>query len=432
MQYILLFILSIPFLYINYKIIISDIKEKKIPNKYLLYLLILLPIYYIYVFYYFDINFLFFLFQVVITLFLSFLLYSIWIWSAWDAKYLLVLALFIPYIWIISFVWNIAIITLIYLMLYFVWFYLWKCLFDRKYAKSLLINIKEDLKEKLTTFFKFWDWNFYIKTIFLRLIKFFITFWILFVWLRISRIYLMKDLNYFDLFNKYQILIIISSIVIILLSIMLLRLIYIFIKKISINQIYYKYIDIIIYIILLSLLFWFILYEYKIDSEFLKNSLYKIFTIYLLLYIVFNIFRYSYKITFQIAESYFVTIDNLKIWDIIDKEYITKIIKIINPKNLDTINIYNENLKNIKSINRVVTEEDITKINTVFLKTNEVSKNDKIIKENFTELNHIKILKIFAFWPYILLWFLITFIFGNKIFEVIINLIIKYIRDIYN
>lgn len=432
MQYILLFILSIPFLYINYKIIISDIKEKKIPNKYLLYLLILLPIYYIYVFYYFDINFLFFLFQVVITLFLSFLLYSIWIWSAWDAKYLLVLALFIPYIWIISFVWNIAIITLIYLMLYFVWFYLWKCLFDRKYAKSLLINIKEDLKEKLTTFFKFWDWNFYIKTIFLRLIKFFITFWILFVWLRISRIYLMKDLNYFDLFNKYQILIIISSIVIILLSIMLLRLIYIFIKKISINQIYYKYIDIIIYIILLSLLFWFILYEYKIDSEFLKNSLYKIFTIYLLLYILFNIFRYGYKITFQIAESYFVTLDNIKIWDIIDKEYITKIIKIINPKNLDTINIYNENLKNIKSINRVVTEEDITKINTVFLRTNEVSKNDEIIKEKFTELNHIKILKIFAFWPYILLWFLITFIFGNKIFEVIINLIIKYIRDIYN
>ncbi|MDD3145137.1 MAG: hypothetical protein PHV23_03405 [Candidatus Gracilibacteria bacterium] len=432
MQYILLFILSIPFLYINYKIIISDIKEKKIPNKYLLYLLILLPIYYIYVFYYFDINFLFFLFQVVITLFLSFLLYSIGIWSAGDAKYLLVLALFIPYIGIISFVGNIAIITLIYLMLYFVWFYLGKCLFDRKYAKSLLINIKEDLKEKLTTFFKFGDGNFYIKTIFLRLIKFFITFGILFVGLRISRIYLMKDLNYFDLFNKYQILIIISSIVIILLSIMLLRLIYIFIKKISINQIYYKYIDIIIYIILLSLLFGFILYEYKIDSEFLKNSLYKIFTIYLLLYILFNIFRYSYKITFQIAESYFVTLDNIKIGDIIDKEYITKIIKIINPKNLDTINIYNENLKNIKSINRVVTEEDITKINTVFLRTNEVSKNDEIIKEKFTELNHIKILKIFAFGPYILLGFLITFIFGNKIFEVIINLIIKYIRDIYN
>lgn len=432
MQYILLFLLSIPFLYLNTKIIISDIKEKKIPNKYLLYLLYLLPIYYIYVFYYFDINFLFFVFQVVITLFLSFLLYSIWIWSAWDAKYLLVLALFVPYIWIISFIWNIAIITFIYLLLYFVWFYLWKCLFDRKYAKSLLINIKEDLKEKLLTFFKFWDWNFYIKTIFSRLIKFFITFWILFVWLRISRIYLIKDLNYFDLFHKYQIFIIIWSLVIILLSIILLRLIYIFIKKISFNKIYYKYIDIIIYAISIALLFWFILYEYKIDSEFLKNSLYKIFTIYLLLYILFNIFRYSYKITFQIAESYFVTLDNIKIWDIIDKEYITKIIKIINPKNLDTINIYNENLKNIKSINRVVTEEDITKINTVFLKTNEVSKNDEKIKEKFTELNHIKILKNFAFWPYILLWFLITFIFGNKIFEVIINLIIKYIRDIYN
>jgi len=118
MQYILLFLLSIPFLYINYKIIISDIKYKKIPNKYLLYLLYLLPLYYSYLIY-FNSSFgiLLFIIQIILALIISFILYSIWIWSAWDAKYLLVLALFIPDIWIVPLIWNIAIITLIYLLL---------------------------------------------------------------------------------------------------------------------------------------------------------------------------------------------------------------------------------------------------------------------------------------------------------------------------
>lgn len=50
MQY-LLYILAIPFLYLNYKIVISDLKYKIIPNKYLGYLLLLVPFWWIYLFF---------------------------------------------------------------------------------------------------------------------------------------------------------------------------------------------------------------------------------------------------------------------------------------------------------------------------------------------------------------------------------------------
>ena len=147
MQYIL-YILSIPFLYINYKIVVSDLKNKIIPNKYLGYLLLLIPFYYIYIFFSFsEINYLLFIWQIILTFIISFILYYFWIWAAWDAKYLLVLSLFIPYIWVIPFIWNIALITILYLFLYFIRFYLWKVLFNKVYRQSLWLNIKQDLTE---------------------------------------------------------------------------------------------------------------------------------------------------------------------------------------------------------------------------------------------------------------------------------------------
>ena len=100
-------------LYLNYKIVLSDLKYKKIPNKFLGYLLLLIPFYYIYIFFTFpDINYLLFLWQIILTFIISFILFYFNIWAAWDAKYLLVLSLFIPYIWIVPFIWNIALITI--------------------------------------------------------------------------------------------------------------------------------------------------------------------------------------------------------------------------------------------------------------------------------------------------------------------------------
>ena len=195
MQYIL-YIIAIPFLYINYKIIASDIKQKIIPNKYLINLLYLIPFYYIYFLISSDaqINYLVFISQVILTLLISFILYSFWVWSAWDAKYLLVLSLFIPNIWVIPFIWNIALLTLVYLLVYFLYFYLWKCLFNLNYTKNLYKNIYIDLKEKFKNFLKHKNWWFYKKIIFINILKWIISFLAFFTIIRLSRIYLIDNI----------------------------------------------------------------------------------------------------------------------------------------------------------------------------------------------------------------------------------------------
>ena len=208
MQYFL-YILAIPFLYFNYKIIISDLKYKKIPNKYLVHLLLLIPFYYIYIFFSFpELNYILFLWQIIITFLVSFILYYFWIWAAWDAKYLLVLALFIPYIWIIPFIWNIALITLVYLFWYFLWFYFYKVAFDKNYRKSLWWSIKYDLSErwKVHKQNKWWD-------TYKIILKWFIIFLLIFVSIRLVRLYLLNSIlenwnsnNYIsEIIEKYNI-----------------------------------------------------------------------------------------------------------------------------------------------------------------------------------------------------------------------------------
>jgi hypothetical protein len=193
MQYYL-FILSIPFFYINYKIILSDVKYKKIPNFFLGVLMVLVPIYYIYAFIFFDINIISFIIQIFFTIFVSFVLYYIWIWSAWDAKYLLVLGLFIPNIWIIPFVWNIAFLTIIYLFFYFLYFYFWRCIFVKWYAKSLLKNIYTDLKDSFWIFLEKYDNNNTQTKTFYKILKWFLVFLLLFVGVRFARLYVFQHL----------------------------------------------------------------------------------------------------------------------------------------------------------------------------------------------------------------------------------------------
>ena len=132
MQYIFYFFVII-FLYLNYKIIASSLKKRLMPNKYLEYLLILLPLWILYIFLFpldltiiepTSINFNYmYIIQIILSIIVSFALYYFWLWSAGDAKYVLVLSLFIPYLWIITFIWNTAILALIFLILYFLWFY---------------------------------------------------------------------------------------------------------------------------------------------------------------------------------------------------------------------------------------------------------------------------------------------------------------------
>lgn len=429
MQYYLLALISVPFLYINYKIIKSDLNFKKIPNKNLLQLLILIPIYYIYIFYFFEFSFLFFWIQFFLTFIISFILYYFWIWSAWDAKYLLVLSLFIPYIWIISFITNIALLTIFYLFLYFIWFYLWKCLLKKNYLKELLIEIKKDINDKWLIYKEKKSWN-NISII----LKWLITFLIIFITLRISRIYILKDIiensdnNY--IFQNFKQYIIIGFIIFFIATLILVKKIYIKVKE-KIKKKYiieWEKVDNYSIIIISVLLIFFIIYELIIDYELLINSLKLILTFYILLFIIFVILKYSYKIVFQISESEYINIKKLKVWDIIDKEYFINMFSWQDALIKDwKWLLWNNSIKKINElVENPITNEWIKNIRKIYSITNKYNIKNKIWW--FTENQEIKILKTFPFAWYIFTWFIITFVINDYLIIYITEKTIQLIK----
>ena len=438
MQYFF-YTLIIPFLYLNYKIIASDLKYKKIPNKYLWYLLLIIPFYYIYIFFSFpDINYLLFIWQIFLTFIISFILYSFWIWAAWDAKYLLVLALFIPNIWIISFIWNIALLTIVYLLWYFIWFYFWKCLFYKWYAKSLWWNIKQDLNEKWLVY----KWNKWWKTFFI-ILKWIVVFLIIFVSIRLSRIYLFNEVFSWEangwqiiqeLFEKYSIYLIILFILIFIWWLYLFRLWinklknYIWNKlKLNLTLVWNIFLSI-LFVLLIS----FIIYEYIINPNEISNLLFKVFTLYLGLYILFKVLFYSYKITFGIAEMEYINIKDLKEGEIVDKEYL---VKMFWSQEVFLSNLNNKKEKLIlpalpieyfQNIYNPIDQKTLNKLKQVYKTVNSFH-----LKSNkwFTKIETIKVLKTFAFWWYLFSWFLIGYIFEDEIIKYLLFNIIEIIKS---
>ncbi len=436
MQYFL-YILSIPFLYFNYKIIISDLKYKKIPNKYLGYLLLLIPFYYIYIFFSFpEINYLLFSWQIFITFLISFILYYFWIWAAWDAKYLLVLSLFIPYIWVIPFIWNIALITIIYLLSYFLYFYLYKIIFNKIYRQSLWWNIKNDLHEK----WKIYKWNKWWNT--KKIIaKFLIIFLLIFVSIRLTRLYLLNWLlhsnNWINRFTflqevikKYNIYLVFLFIWLFIWGLLLFKILINKLKKyiskkfrINLNLVWN-----ILLIFLSIFLISFISFEYTKNPYEIKNYLFRIFTLYIALYIIFQILKATYKITFWISEYQYIDIKDLKEGDIIDKEYLIKMFgkqsilwysKTKKEKKQRKKYLLFPSPKNyFQNIDNHIDKKTLNIIKKCYFITN---KYHSKYTSNFQENNTIKILNTFSFAPYIISWFLLTFFFQNKIFKYILN-----------
>ena len=420
----ILFLIFIPFLYINIKIIIFDLKYKKIPNKYLWYLLLLIPIYYIYIFLNFpEINYLLFLGQIVLTFIISFILYYFWIWAAWDAKYLLVLSLFIPYIWIIPFIWNIALVTLTYLFWYFLYFYLYKVLFNKNYRQSLWWNIKIDLNERWKVYKQNKWWNTF-KIIF----KWLITFLLVFVSIRLVRLYLLHWIittwqnSKFEIINeiieKYNIYLIFLFIWIFIWWLYFTKLLIIKFK-IHISE-KFKLDLKLIWNILLGLLSIFLIsfisYEYSKNPYEIKKYLFKIFTLYLILYLIFKILKAAYKITFWIAEYKYININNLKEGDIIDKKFLIDSFKNDAFIKQKWIKI-NKFEKNIDIYN-------LKKLRDIYKWFNKYHQEKKT--KNFVNFNTIKVLKTFSFWIFLIFGFIITIFLKNLIFIFIIKKI-KYI-----
>lgn len=423
-------------------IVKSDLKYKKIPNKMLGYLLLLLPFWWWFLFISPDfiksgleINFLLFLWQIFLTFLISFILYYFWIWSAWDAKYLLVLALFIPYIWVVTFIGNIALLTVWYLLLYFIWFYLGKCLFNWQYSKSLYLNIYNDLKEKIIIFLRHSNGNFYKKIIIFRLSKWLIAFFVIFVSIRLARLFLFDEIfvEWWDYnfllpyIQEYFLYIFIAFIGIFIWVIIWIRWLYWKINQYLSEKLSIKswIIDIIFLIILFLILISFIIYEYLIKPEEIITMLYRIFTIMLLIALIFIILRYAYKITFSTAETYYVDIKDLKEGDIVDKEYLMKIFHFYVPKNNKSMEMSIKNIEYLKTINLIINRSEVKKLNKRINKLNLLHKN----QFEFKPYEKIKILNTFTFWWYILLWFIISFFLWNYLFIQIMNYFLNFIKN---
>ena len=462
MQYYLLSLITIPFLYLNFKIILTDLKIKKIPNKYLIYLIYIIPFYYIYcIFYIENINIIIFILQFILTLLISFILYYIWIWSAWDAKYLLTLSLFIPYIWIITFIGNIALLTIIYLLIYFIWFYFWRCLFNWNYTKSLYNKIYIDLKDKFINYIKNNDWTIVKKITIYKIIKWFVLFLILFVSFRLIRIYIIHHIILNDWSDKlwwiwrYYINILLenNSYYILLITLILMWLIYIIylwiiywknylINRVNLNKnkkINPLIIDIILISILWLSLISYILIEFFNNPEEITTNLKLIFTIYLMIYIMMRILKYSYHVTFQIWEQDYIDVNKLSTWDIIDKDYLIKLFweqSILwycdnntdseTRKNREKFLLYPNPKKYFLELKWSISEEDKNIIKNVYKIVNEFHIENKT--NNFQEIKSIKILKTFTFWIYIFIWFILTYLLNDNIYELMIKSLINYLK----
>jgi len=441
MQYFF-YILTIPFLILNYKILISDLKNKIIPNKLLGYLLLLLPFFYIYFFStYQEINYYIFAIKIFVSFIVSFILYSFWIWSAWDAKYLLILSLFVPYIEITYLIWNLSLLTISYLFIYFIYFYFWKILFLKDFRNKIYKNVKIDLNEKWSNYKNNKHW----KTLSI-VTKFLIIFFLIFVSIRLLRIYLFNWIINNQLLNENISSLIIEKlsiyliIFVILVSLWVLILFKKFYAKVSkrlseeftkhnINTNYVK--TFLTFILLLSLLS-FVWYEYIKDSELITSTLYRIFTIYLLLYLIIKIVIFSYKITFWIAESNLIDVQYLKKWDIIDKQYLIKMLwkqdslwaswKDTNKEWL----FYPDPIEYIKSMNTVLEAEEVDIIKKAYEKVNSsISLENKEV-----EIHKIKIMNTFAFSPYIFIWFIFTFIVEDKLIKYIVEFSVNTIKGV--
>ncbi len=449
MEYIILIIFLIIFLIINYKIVISDLLQKKIPNKQLIYLLFLIPFWFVFLFFFWnilyspEINIIFFIFQIFVSLLISFLLYYFWIWSAWDAKYLLVLALFIPYIWIVSFIWNIGLITLAYLIWYFFWFYFWKVLFNSIYRKSLFKDIKSDLSEKWYTYKKSKSWS-----VFFIIFKFLLIFLIIFVSIRLLRLYSFSYIfhwnsdfisNFTNFFHKYHFYLVISFIAVFIILLILIRKTINKSKKFLKNKVFSKYekawfwIEFTFIFVLFILLISFCFYEYFKNSQELFKSLYLIFTLYISLYLFLRMVIYSYKITFWLAETDFIRIEKLEVWNIVDKPYLQKLFWTqqilgysgVNEKeNENFFDIDPENYFN--NIENPIDEETKMKLQKIYFCVNNYHMQKQT--PEFQEITAIKILRTFSFAPYIFLWFTITTIFWNNIINFLFDKFIEIIN----
>lgn len=427
-------------MYINFLIIITDIREKIIPNKYLICLIFLLPLYIIYSLLLWDTGFwlnTLMLVSIISTFIISLGLHSFWIWSAWDAKYLMILALFIPNVWIIVFIWHIALITIIYLLLYFFWFYIWRSFLIRWHLYQLMRSISQDLRDRFLHYIYKWKNQVNNIYIYIKLLRYIIIFITVFMSVRIFRLYIIELVENHErlwinsiIVENYFYFFILGGILTSVISIIGLYYIYIKLRNYISNKknISSDAIDNLCTISLFLILLWYLQHQLYINPDDTKFNLTRILTLLLLIYLIFICIKYLFKLAFYSSEIKVIHINQLKKWDIIDKTYLIKIFwqqKALWKHNSKWILSPDPRKYFLKLHNPL--DKDGAKIIKRCYKI--VNTYHKKRDTHFQTIQHIQVYKTFSFWLFIFLWFFISFLYWDKIFELIINNIIHYLKN---
>lgn len=387
---ILFCVLLIIFLYLNYKIVKKDYSEEKIPNKYLLGLIYILPFWYIVLFQFgnSDIHLVLFSVHILLTFIVSYALYEFKVWSAGDVKYLCILWLFIPHIWVLDLIWNIWITTLIYLMGTFIWFWLGPNLWNSQKRKDfygiLWTMKKNEFLDK--------NKNLNFRKILFKSLKWLNIFLILFISLRFLRMYVTSyietkyDLSLFiENYGTYFIIwILIFTLVITLWVKTCLHFLRRYLFSSLNKEVYFICAISFIGIFLL-------LYGYSQNPVYFSEKIILIFTLYLALYLLIKTFWEGCKIIFKIQEQPMVHVTDLKEGMTIDTSWFNLITK--RDKHI---------LWDVQISWEVVTKEDIDTIKDVL---------DKIAEQE-GEYN-VPTLKTFWFAGYIFLGFWVTVLYGS-------------------
>lgn len=426
MEKLILGIWILIFIYLNLKIIISDITQKRVPNKYLLWLIILIPFWYLFLVYFLtiEIHIWSLILNVLIAFVISLSLYIYNIWGAWDAKYILVLYMFIAFSSIIGFIWSICLSIMLYLVWYYIWFWTGKNIISsikkENTYKEILFSQKDKIlkKYKILKFKKFFTSILYNTILFLTL----------FIIFRLTRLYLFEyiyetyQINMFDIFleilkSAYWVYFIIFILGVLGGLFILCRMLLFKIIHTKIGEIFWRHI-----LIIFGIWLWiFTLYEFIKNPEDITKKLILILTLYLWIYLWFKILWKSYKLTFQVGEEEYIPLEDLKEWMIIDKKEIIHLIA--NQKALTPYTRKNQTIKQeILWFSMPINKKNVTRLQNLIKKVNDYHIQNQTV--DFEELKYVKIIHDFGLSPYIFLWFFLVLLkIPEKLGELIAHLL---------
>ncbi len=369
-----------------------------------------------------------------------FLLFYFGIWWAGDAKYILVLSIFLPVGSVFTLFWNIAIVTLLYLIVHSIHLYIIKSLYDLSHGKNLFMKIYADLRSKFDVFLggdeaQKYQWKNLIEKIF----PFLIGFLIFFIIVRLVRIYALWEWLWNEEgWNKIWLLLQIATeytSMIVLGIIIWIYIIYKACKKIFSSIFIYVYTRFwvsqetarYIWLIVSSIgLIGFISYEYISGSEVIWWYLVMIFSVYIFLYLTVRLLIYLHYVTFQLAEVVYKRIWELQVWERVDKDFLIQIFgtqKALwygekkwkygpEPRNFFT------------SIENPLSQEAVKELQNIYRLTNNYHIRQKT--PGFQKIEAVKTIKSFAFSPYIFFGLMLTLIYDDvlkSIVEFFIHLI---------